>query len=170
MNKVRDIIGPHLLILFIGFNPGLRSAQTNHHFAGRSNRFWRLLAESQLTPRQLRPEEDADLLAFGYGITNIVERPSKSAAEITKDEYLSGRITLKDKLLVYQPKIACYAGIGVYREFAGASEVHCGLQRISVVEKIVDFVLPSPSGLNRIPIAEQLGWYHELRNFVNTQL
>ena len=163
MKPVSDIIKPQLSILFIGFNPGLRSAETGKHFAGHSNRFWRLLAESGLTPRQLKPEEGDELLSFGYGITNIVARPSKAAAEISKAEYDEGGKVLKRKLATYRPKVACYAGIGVYREFAVKKEVVCGLQHDSIVPEIADFVLPSPSGLNRISFADQLHWYCELR-------
>ena len=166
MNPVPDIIGTHLKILFVGFNPGLRSAITGYHFAGHSNRFWRLLAESGLTPRQLKPEESPELLSLGYGITNIVDRPSKAAAEITKAEYLEGGQNLKQKLAQFKPKIACYAGIGVYREFTAKKAVSCGLQADCFVPGVIDFVLPSPSGLNRTPFAEQLRWYCELRGLL----
>lgn len=166
MQEVRDIIGPGLAILFIGFNPGARSATTGHHFAGYSNRFWKLLAAASLTPRQFRPEEDGDLLALGFGITNIVARPTRAAAEITSDEFRLGRDELRKKLAFWRPRVACYAGIGVYREFAGRKEVACGLQSQSVVPEIIDFVVPSPSGLNRPPFGEQLGYYQELRRLI----
>lgn len=170
MNLVPDIIKPSLNILFVGFNPGLRSAETGHHFAGYSNRFWRLLAESGLTPRQLKPEEGNDLLDYGYGITNIVARPSKAAAEISKQEYAEGSKILKEKLTRYQPKIACYAGIGVYREFSAKKAVVCGLQSDSLVIGVSDFVVPSPSGLNRISFADQLYWYGRLKKLVDEEL
>lgn len=169
MQPVADIIKSNLSILFIGFNPGMRSAETGQHFAGHSNRFWRLLAESGLTPRLLKPEEGIDLLSYGLGITNIVDRPSKTAAEITKAEYLQGREIVKKKLAEYKPKVAGYAGIGVYREFAGIAKINCGLQNQSVVPGVIDFVLPSPSGLNRILFKDQLAWYLQLRkNFAAT--
>ncbi|MDT8900211.1 G/U mismatch-specific DNA glycosylase [Anaeroselena agilis] len=162
MQEVPDIIRPGLTILFIGFNPGIRSAETGHHFAGHSNRFWKLLHASGLTSRQLRPEEDKTLLSLGFGITNIVPRPTKAAAEITREEYRHGRIALTDKLARYRPRIACYAGIGVYREFAAQKDVVCGLQPITVVPDVTDFVVPNPSGLNRMPFADQLRYYKEL--------
>ena len=37
--RLRDCIQPGVLVLFVGINPGLRSAATGHHFAGYSNRF-----------------------------------------------------------------------------------------------------------------------------------
>lgn len=164
MQEVRDIIAPGLKILFIGFNPGARSAITGHHFAGHSNRFWKLLHASGLTPRQLKPEEDDKLLTVGLGITNIVARPTRAAAEITKDEYLAGRLILQEKIACYHPLIACFAGIGVYKEFTGQKEVICGPQPQSVVPGTVDFVVPSPSGLNRTLFGEQLEYYRQLKD------
>lgn len=167
MPEVRDIIRPGLTILFVGFNPGLRSAETGRHFAGPSNRFWKLLAASGLTPRQLRPDEDDELTAHGCGIVNIVDRPTRAAAEITKDEYRRGRELLRQKLLRFRPLVAAYAGIGVYQEFAGVREVACGPQPRPVVEGVADFVLPSPSGLNRMLFADQLRYFAELREFAS---
>lgn len=162
MHPVSDIITPGLKILFIGFNPGQRSAVTGHHFAGHSNRFWKLLALAGLTPYQLKPEQDHLLPSFGYGITNIVARPSRTAAEIAKAEYHEGRKILLEKLKHYQPKIACFAGIGVYKEFAQQSVLNCGQQASPMVRGVVDFVVPSPSGLNRIKLDEQLRYYQLL--------
>ena len=166
MRPVPDIIKPDLKILFIGFNPGERSSLTGHHFAGRSNRFWKLLALAALTPYQLRPDQDNLLPSFGYGITNIVSRPSRTAAEITKEEYAAGREILYAKLCRYHPKIACFAGIGVYKQFARLSTVSCGRQDAGMVPGIIDFVLPSPSGLNRIRPDEQLSYYRLLATLI----
>ncbi|HEY3425872.1 MAG TPA: mismatch-specific DNA-glycosylase, partial [Negativicutes bacterium] len=118
MKEIADILRPNLAILFIGFNPGLRSAETGHHFAGHTNKFWKLLAASALTPILLQPAAQHSLLDFGYGISNIVARPSRAASEITQEEYTQGRIILKQKLQFFQPKIACYVGIGIYKQFA----------------------------------------------------
>jgi len=167
MKEVPDIIAPNLIILFIGYNPGVRSAMTGHHFAGYSNRFWKLLYESKLTPHLIRPEEDQTILQYGFGITNIVARPSRTAAEITSREYGLGREILQKKLAVYKPAIACYAGIGVYKEFSGMKNTSCGLQLKGVVDNVMDFVVPSPSGLNRMVFSEQLYFYLELHKLAN---
>lgn len=167
MKQVPDIIAANLKILFIGFNPGTRSAETGHHFAGYSNKFWKLLAAASLTPYQFKPEEDGKLLALGLGITNIVARPSRAAAEITKAEYQAGRIILQEKLLLYKPQVACFAGVGVYREFTRQARVSCGWQAVSVGTGVADFVVPSPSGLTRIAFPEQLAYYQELKGYVN---
>lgn len=167
MNEIGDIIANNLKILFIGFNPGLRSAQTGHHFAGPSNRFWKLLFAAGLTPYLFKPEEDRLLLQCGLGITNIVSRPSREAAELTKEEYRAGAAELRAKLALVRPQIACYEGIGVYREFAGIKKPVPGPQPISVLSGILDFVVPSPSGRNPILFTKQLELYRELKNLID---
>src|SRR6186997_3730146 len=74
--RLRDRIEPCLRVLFVGINPGVRSALTGHHFAGFSNRFWKLLWESGLLPDDITFEQDWRLPEFGYGVTNLVARPS----------------------------------------------------------------------------------------------
>lgn len=166
MDMLPDIIDFNLKILFVGFNPGIRSAQTGHHFAGPSNRFWRLLQNSGLTKEKIKPDDDRLLLSYGYGITNIVPRPTRTATEITKPEYELGRAALKEKLSTYKPKYACYVGIGVYRQFAERKDVSCGLQEDNIVQGVNDFVVSSSSGLNTIPLEQQLSFYVELKNLV----
>ena len=73
---LRDRIRPGVQVLFVGINPGVRSALTGHHFAGFSNRFWKLLYESKLVPEPISYEDDDRLPDWGYGITNIVPRPT----------------------------------------------------------------------------------------------
>ena len=67
---MRDRAGPGLRVLFVGINPGVRSAQTGHHFAGYSNCFWKLLFESGLVPERISYEDDDRLGEWGFGITN----------------------------------------------------------------------------------------------------
>ena len=166
INPVPDIINLNLKILFIGFNPSIRSSETGHHFAGPSNRFWRLLYDSELTDEKLTPNDDTKLLKCGYGITNIVPRPTRTASEITKEEYELGREVLISKLKALQPKFACYVGIGVYRHLSKLKVVRCGLQTKSVVEGVQDYVASSSSGLNRIPLEQQLTLFIDLKQLI----
>jgi TDG/mug DNA glycosylase family protein len=71
---LRDAVRPGLRVLFVGINPGMRSAAIGHHFAGYSNRFWRLLFESGLVAERLRAEDDERLPEWGLGVTNLVPR------------------------------------------------------------------------------------------------
>src|ERR687888_35845 len=100
---IPDVIAPGLDILFCGINPGLMSAATGHHFARPGNRFWPALHRSGFTPRQLLPAEQHELLAYGLGITNIVDRPSATAAELTRAELVAGGNQLVRKVRRYRP-------------------------------------------------------------------
>lgn len=164
MQPLPDHLQKNLDIVFIGFNPSLKSGEVGHNYANRSNRFWKILHLSGLTPRQYAPEEDSTLMELGYGLTNIVERPTKEAADITKEEYSEGRVILKKKLQSNAPKIACYVGKGVYQQFSQKRKIDWGVQEKSVVEGVVDFVAPSSSGLVRMKIDEIVSIYKELNS------
>ena len=162
MKPINDHLKENLLLLFVGFNPSIRSSETGHHFANPNNRFWKILHESGLTPRKFAAAEDYKLLDLDYGMTNIVPRPTKAADEITKEEYEAGRIELLRKINNYKPKIVCFVGKGVYQEFSKKKFIPWGKQEESVIPGTIDFVAPSSSGLVRMKIEEIIQIYSEL--------
>lgn len=162
MEGIGDHLRKDLDIVFIGFNPSVRSGETGHHYANPNNRFWRILYEAGLTSRKYAAVEDSALLEIGYGLTNIVSRPTKGADEITREEYRKGRTELKKKLEFYQPRIACFVGKGVYQEYSGKKAVDWGVQEESIVPGTIDFVAPSSSGLVRMKLDEIVAIYCEL--------
>jgi TDG/mug DNA glycosylase family protein len=163
---VSDYLQPGLRIVFVGFNPSLRSAEVGHHYASPSNRFWTILYKAGLTDRIYLPEEDYLLLEKGYGFTNIVERPTRSAADIGRDEYRACRRELKRKIQTYQPQLVCYVGKGVYQEYSGKRQITWGLQADSVVKEVKDFVAPSSSGLVRMPLDEVVSIYSKITELI----
>ncbi|NUU63455.1 mismatch-specific DNA-glycosylase [Paenibacillus agri] len=167
MNEIADHLDDGLQILFIGFNPSLRSGEVGHHYANPRNNFWRILHQSGLTPRLYDASEDGELLKLGYGFTNIVARPTRGVEDIAREEYVAGRKLLRAKLEKYRPKVACFVGKGVYTEFTRRSKADWGFQ--DTVEPVVDgvreFVAPSSSGLVRMPMHEIVGIYRELSQF-----
>ena len=139
---------PPIRVLFVGINPGVRSALTGHHFAGFSNRFWTLLFESGLVPERLRAEDDRRLPDWGYGITNLVARPSPGIDTLTRDEYAAGVGVLRRKVRRWQPKVVAFVGVTLYRAiFDVRGAVTLGLQG-EQLEGARVFVLPNPSGRN----------------------
>src|SRR4051794_9475185 len=100
---LRDCIRPGVTVLFVGINPGVRSSQTGHHFAGYSNRFWKLLFESTLVPEPISYEDDRRLPEWGFGITNIVARPTPGIDTLRREEYVAGRAALIRKVRRYRP-------------------------------------------------------------------
>lgn len=164
---LEDIIAPNLRVLFVGYNPSLKSAEVGHHFAGSTNGFWRILFDSGLTERRLAPEEDKLLLKMGMGSTNLVARPTRAAAELTREDYRQGTSELLQKLEYYHPQYVCYVGIGLYKIFAHCKQCPFGWQPHSVVSEVIDFVAPSTSGLNRMLYQDQLAIYRQLAERIN---
>src|SRR3954454_17686914 len=89
------IVAPNLRVLFVGINPGLRSAEVGHHFARPGNRFYPALHAAGFTPRRLAPDEDGQLPLYGAGITNIAHRPTRDAAQLSADELRAGAAELE---------------------------------------------------------------------------
>lgn len=168
---ITEKLQPGLKVIFIGFNPSLTSYARGYNYAGRNNRFYRILYETGLTDRLYRPEESPHLIDVGYGFTNIVSRPTKQAADIRPEEYDVGRRLLREKLAQFRPTVACFVGKGVYTQFARkrGSDVLWGFQREGVVAGVRDFVGPSSSGLVRMKLAEQVAIYAELARFLTEQ-
>src|SRR5438874_4099396 len=145
--RVPDLIAPGLRVLFCGINPGLYSAATRHHFARPGNRFWPALHAGGFTPRVLKPWEERELLAWGYGITNLVARATASAAELRKEEFVAGARRLDRKVKRYKPEWVAVVGIGAYRMAFGRPKAVIGPQAERIGPARL-WLLPQPSGLN----------------------
>jgi TDG/mug DNA glycosylase family protein len=142
-----DVIGPNLRVLFCGINPGLYSGYTGHHFARPGNRFWPTLFAAGFTERLLKPEEEQELLAHGYGITNLVQRATATAAELSADELARGGARLQATVDRYRPRVLAILGISAYRLAFNAPRATLGQQPEPIGTTPV-WVLPNPSGLN----------------------
>ncbi len=161
-----DLLRPDLKLLFCGYNPSLRSGATGYHYAHPGNRFWRVLHAAGITERLYKPEEDEALLDRGIGFTNLCPRPTRRADELTREEILAGSDALRATLKRLRPEAVAYTGIGVYRWFLATSKVGWGVQPEPAVEGVVDVVVPSPSGLNRMRFDELVEHYRILVPFV----
>jgi TDG/mug DNA glycosylase family protein len=150
---LRDVGGPGLDVLFVGINPGFKSAQAGHHFANPSNGFWRLLHEAGFTPRRLAPEEDATLPKLGLGVTNLVARTTAGVSDLSGAEMADGAAVLFRKIERWRPRAVVFVGLTAYAAFArwssrrGPARVACGEQPDPVAGARV-FVVPNPSGRN----------------------
>jgi double-stranded uracil-DNA glycosylase len=171
--RLKDRIGPGLRLLFVGINPGVRSALTGHHFAGYSNRFWKLLSDSRLVPEPMTYKEDYRLPEWGLGITNLVARPSPGIDDLRPVEYVEGWRVLERKIRRYRPEVVALVGVTLYRAIVplldspstpartGASVI--GPQAFMIHDARV-FVLPNPSGRNaNFTYSEMLAAFVRLR-------
>ena len=134
----------------MGINPGIRSSATGHHFAGYSNRFWRLLYESRLVPEPIGYHDDRRLPEWGFGITNLVPRPTPGIDTLRSEEYVAGASSLRRKIRRVKPDVVAFVGVTLFRVMfkrQSGEPVVLGLQA-EWLEGARVFVLPNPSGRN----------------------
>jgi TDG/mug DNA glycosylase family protein len=165
---VRDVIAPHLRVLFCGINPGLYTAAVGHHFARPGNRFWPALHAGGFTDRVLSPFDERELLKSGYGITNVVSRTTASADQLTREEIIAGGEQLRAKVLRYRPRVLAVLGVGAYRTAFDQPKATIGRQAETIGDTVL-WVLPNPSGLNaNYQAADLARLFLELKAFSNS--
>jgi double-stranded uracil-DNA glycosylase len=145
--RVPDVLAPGLRVLFCGINPGLWSAAVGHHFARPGNRFWKALHHGGFTPRTLAPDEDAELLRLGLGITTLVDRATAGAADLTAEELRAGAHQLATKTLATRPEVVAVLGVTAYRTAFSTPKATIGPQPTPIGPARA-WLLPNPSGLN----------------------
>ena len=166
-----DYLAPGLRLVFVGINPGLYSAQVGHYFATARNRFWRAFNLAGLLEGHFGPEEDHLLLQHGIGFTDLVKRPTRSAAELRTRDFRHGASLLKEKLLRYQPRVVCFHGVTAYGNYLRCADrvkerPELGLQSRAIGRTKV-FVTPNPSPANAAYSLDTLvQWYLRLKNVV----
>ncbi len=163
-----DYLRAGLDLVFVGINPGTRSAAAGHHYAGPGNHFWPLLHESGLVSEALTYEEDARVLEWNIGLTNMVGRPSPSISDLSLEELRAGAKLLRAKLLGAAPRVACFNGKRIYEVFAGEPCVF-GLQpdRLGATRL---FVMPSTSARTAAyQRADKLRYFRELARVVRRE-
>lgn len=156
-----DVLAPGLAVVFCGINPGVRSAAAGQHFANPRNDFWRLLADSGLTPRLLSPGEQWTMLELGYGITNAAPRTTRGSGELRRADFAGAAERLERIATELRPRFLVFVGKAAY-EGAFRERPTLGLQDRRLAETSL-FVLPSTSPANAaVPYAERLRWFREL--------
>jgi TDG/mug DNA glycosylase family protein len=160
---LKDLIAKNLVVLFAGINPGLYTAAIGRHFGRPGNRFWPALYGGGFTPRLFSPFEGSLLLDLGFGITNIVERATARADELSDDELRSGGKRLEAKVKRLRPTVVAFVGIHPYRVVSGIKDAQVGLQKPPFGGSHA-WVLPNPSGLNAHYLPDKLAkLFGELR-------
>lgn len=167
MKRLVDRLGPRPRILFVGINPSLRSAEVGHHFASPGNPFWRLLFAARLIPVAFTYRDDARLPSCGLALTNIVPRPTRAAAELTRAEYAAGRARLARLITRVRPRTVAFVGVTVYRAFFGPAASPGPGAKPERIGSARVFVLPNPSGLNAAypGFRDKLIWFQRLRRY-----
>jgi double-stranded uracil-DNA glycosylase len=158
------VLGPGLVVVFCGINPGRASAAAGAHFANPRNDFWRLLHSAGFTPRLYRPDEQFELLELGIGLTNAARRTTRGSGDLRAGDFAGAAARLEAIARELEPRVIGFVGKEAYRG-AFRERPALGLQ-----ERRLDgtalFVLPSTSPANAaVPWAERLRWFQTLRSF-----
>jgi TDG/mug DNA glycosylase family protein len=160
-------LGPTPRILFVGINPSLVSARVGHHFASPGNPFWRLLHAAGLLPEPLTFVDDVRLPEFGLGLTNIAERATREASELTPLDYAKGRKRLARMIAEVRPAVVAFVGRTAYRQFFGPSASPGPGAKPERIGDAAVFVVPNPSGRNAAypGFQNKLTWYRQLKRW-----
>ncbi|MGD9573075.1 MAG: G/U mismatch-specific DNA glycosylase [Thermoleophilia bacterium] len=143
---VPDVVADDLRLLIAGINPGLWTAWSGHHFARPGNRFWAALHAAGITDRVLDPSEDGTLPALGVGITNMVQRTTAAAAELSREEIRAGGERLTALVATHRVRAVAILGMGAYRTAFGRPRAPMGRQEEAIAGAPV-WIVPNPSGL-----------------------
>jgi TDG/mug DNA glycosylase family protein len=157
-----DLVGDDVRQVFVGINPGLRTAATQIHFGNPGNRFRPALVEAGLLepPVDGRPgmtkDDLATLVARHVGITNLVPFATARADELTREQLLAGRDRLERFVARHRPRVVAMLGITAYRSAFGRPRATPGRQPEALGDAAL-WVVPNPSGLNAHESVASLG-------------
>lgn len=158
---VSDLVGDDVRLLFVGINPGLWTAATQTHFAHPGNRFYPALLAAGIIERPIdrgRGMSDGDreyFLSRRLGISNLAQRATAKASELTADELRTGGEQLRGLVRLLQPSVVAVAGITAYRSAFRQPKAVMGEQPDGF-EGARLWVVPNPSGLNAHETTESL--------------
>jgi TDG/mug DNA glycosylase family protein len=163
---LKDRVRRPVRVLFVGINPGIRSATIGHHFAGYSNRFWKLLYDARIVDEPIGAVDDGRLAEWGLGITNLISRATPGIDTLEPSEYGAGERILRRKVRRWKPDIVAFVGVTLFRAVFGrrpGDPIQLGRQRETFEGSRV-FVLPNPSGRNaNFSYEDMLSAFRQLR-------
>jgi TDG/mug DNA glycosylase family protein len=166
--SVPDLLGPGVRLLFVGINPGLWTAAAQSHFGRPGNRFYPALFRAGIVDRVIdasagfSPQDKEHLLQRGVGITNLVNRATARADELSRDELVAGGQKLERRVAQIGPKVVAVLGVTAYRAAFGRPKATLGRQPEDFAG-VPLWVAPNPSGLNaHSQLADLAAAYREI--------
>lgn len=164
-SAVPDYLAPGARVVFCGINPGHWSARARAPFANPRNDFWRLLHASGFTPRVLAPDEAAELVGLGIGLTNAARRTTRGSSDLRRADFAGAAERLGEIARTLRPEAIAFVGKVAYTGTFG-ERCELGLQKRRLADTSL-FVLPSTSPANAaVAWDERLRWFRALRELV----
>ena len=129
-------------VLLVGINPAPVSVAAGHYYQGRlGQRLWARLERIGLLRDPQAGREDDAFAEAGHGLTDIVKRPTVSAAELSSQEFEGAVNALREKLRTWEPALILFAFKEPAKRLLGSS-VSPG--RLENIEGIPAFLLTGP--------------------------
>ncbi len=147
-----DLLRPGLDLVFVGINPGERSAERGHYYGHPGNAFWRRLSASPLVTREVTADDDAALLDEGIGFTDLVKRVITDSSSISGQEFRDAVPAFLERIEYASPRAICFTAA---RPFQAVYPGHWrprawGRQHVPPLTETLRhtevWVMPSPSG------------------------
>jgi TDG/mug DNA glycosylase family protein len=151
-------------LVIVGCNPTESAVRVGHYYAGRENQFWPILYESGVVPEPFDYHDDKRVIEFGIGLTDLVKRPTKTPAELKREDFAEGRIVLSQKLEEFAPHVVAFNGKMVYEQFA-QRKCKYGIQK-QVLYGARVYVLPETAGPLKSGKSEKLEHFRKLAQLV----
>jgi TDG/mug DNA glycosylase family protein len=106
----RDLLPERPRALFVGLNPSPVSLDAGHYHQGRmGRRMWRRLESSGvILPPPPGLYHDEWLFRLGFGLTDLVKRPSPRSRDLTPADFAHGRRRLVALIRKARPPLVCF--------------------------------------------------------------
>jgi len=150
LRTLADSVGPGMQLLVCGVNPSFYSADAGVGYARPGNRFWPAALAGGVAPADRDP---VAALGAGLGMTDFAKRATRTAAEVTREEYREGLARVTRLVRWLAPRAVCFVGLSGWRTVVDRRAV-AGPQPTGIGGRPA-YVMPSTSGLNaRTPLTE----------------
>jgi TDG/mug DNA glycosylase family protein len=140
------VLAPGLRVVFCGTAAGEVAARVGAPYAGPGNRFWWVLHEVGLTPRELEPLEFRELPDLGIGLTDVAKHAVGGDSTLRAGDFDGAAVV--EKVERCRPRVLAFVGKRAAREVLGRNPGRYGKQDVTIGETHV-WVLPSTSGAAR---------------------
>jgi double-stranded uracil-DNA glycosylase len=124
-------------LLFVGINPHHGSYARGVPFSN-NKMFWYLLQRARLIEEDVKDLKDDVRLKeiyrrrfnakYGFGLVNVVNRPTRDVTELRKGEERSGRRRIRNIVEREKPAAVCFVGKIAYEIFSGKKKFSFGWQ------------------------------------------
>jgi double-stranded uracil-DNA glycosylase len=139
-----DTVALGMRLLLVGLNPSVYAADAGVGFARPGNRFW----PAALAAGLVSWTHDAfhTVRVDRVGMTDLVKRATRSASELSADEFRAGAVRVERLVAWLQPEAVCFVGLAGYRA-AVDRKATVGWQPQPFAGSRA-YVMPNPSGIN----------------------